>query len=361
MSNLTLRIADLIRSNGAIDIARFMTLALAERSEGYYATRAPIGGRGDFVTSPEISQIFGELIGAFAAQSWLDFGRPERLTLAELGPGRATMMSDALRATKHVPGWHEALQLHLIETGQTLRGIQENIMAPYSPRFHENLADLPQDVPIVLLANEFLDCLPIRQFQLRNGGWHERLVGLDFAENLAFTLDRRALQLPLANKFEDGSIAEISPAREAIMHSVAEIVAASRGTALFIDYGCMDMDGANTFQAVAAHQKLDPLSNIGLQDLTSHVIFRPLADIAIKAGCQVFGPVPQHSFLAFLGARQRLQQLCAHANDAQRDLLVSGFERIMNPSDMGTLFKVMALTSGPGIPAGFQASERYSA
>lgn len=343
-------------AHGPIDVARFMTLALSDRQEGYYRNQDPLGRKGDFTTAPEISQIFGELIGAALAQAWLDLGRPVPFTFGELGPGRGTLAADALRATRKLPGWLDGMEVHLIESNLALRRQQDRKLASFNPQFHDHVASLPTNRPLIGVANEFFDCLPIHQFQRTNRGWQERLIALDDQGQFAFTLDPRSIELAEYSQHPPGTIIETAPAREALASQLAQHIAQTGGFLLIVDYGDDVDERGDSFQAVRAHQKSDPLRNIGTSDLTSHVLFRPLATAAIKAGCHAFGPVSQQDYLSRLGAHDRLEHLSKHATVAQRETLAGGLERLLDPQGMGTLFKVMAITSLSSAP-GFLPQE----
>lgn len=333
-----------------------MTLALADRQEGYYRHTQPLGTRGDFTTAPEISQIFGELIGAALAQSWLSLGRPVPFNLVELGPGRGTLMADALRATRAVPGWLDGMELHLVESNIALRQQQDLKLATHRPHFYDTIEALPTNRPQLIVANEFFDCLPIHQFVRTERGWQERLIDIDQQGQFMFRLDHRSLTLKGIEAMAIGQVIETSPTREALTAQLAERIAATNGLLLIIDYGSLMDEHGDTFQAVRNHQPSNPLVDVGLSDLTSHVQFNPLKSAAIKAGCGVFGPISQHEFLNRLGAAQRYEGLSETASASQREILASGLARVIDPAGMGTLFKVMALTNLPEVP-GFLPQE----
>jgi NADH dehydrogenase [ubiquinone] 1 alpha subcomplex assembly factor 7 len=341
MSALKDEIVALIRSEGPISVARYMELALGHPKHGYYMTRDPLGAAGDFTTAPEISQMFGELIGLWLAQAWLDMGSPKRVILAEAGPGRGTLMADALRAANAVPGLRGAAEAHLVETSPTLRAAQAATLGDAAPRWHASLSDLPTDAPLLLIANEFLDALPIRQFERRGGGWHERLVG-EQGGMLAFGLS--PLPEPaLTREAPEGAILEVSPTALATVAQIGRRIAQQGGAALLIDYGHAGVFG-DTLQAVRSHAFADPLDAPGEADLTAHVDFAAMASAARQAGVRVEGPTEQGPFLLSLGLAQRAERLMAAAPakaadiSAQRDRLTE-----MTPAGMGRLFKVLAL------------------
>ena len=262
-----------IRETGPLTLADYMTECLSHPRHGYYTTRDPLGAEGDFTTAPEISQMFGELLGLALAQSWLDQGAPKAFALAELGPGRGTLMADVLRATAKVPGFHTALSLHLVETSPTLRA-KQTATIPLTLTHHETIDTLPGDAPLFLVANEFFDALPIRQFRRDGPAWREVLVGLD-GERLTFGLSDRTAPEYLDQRLadtKDGDIVETSPASQTIARNIGQRIATNGGTALIIDYGNWRSRG-DTFQALESHQSVNPLARPGQADLTAHVDF----------------------------------------------------------------------------------------
>ncbi|MDX6750786.1 SAM-dependent methyltransferase [Geminicoccaceae bacterium 1502E] len=352
---------DLIDTGGPVDLACFMGLALGHPRHGYYATRDPLGQKGDFTTAPEISQLFGELIGLWCAQCWIDLKRPARLHLAEFGPGRGTLMADLLRAADTVPGLRAALQVHLVETSPALRRRQAALLGGSGAQWHDGLESLPGDAPLLAVANEFLDALPIRQFQRLPDGWHERLVGRDEQRRFLFVPSPRRAALdealgPQAAALKPGAIVELAPAREAFVAGLAERLAAQKGAALLIDYAKPGPLG-DTLQAVRAHRPVDPLTDPGEVDLTSRVDFAALAAAARQAGVAAWGPLGQGAFLSRLGIGLRLERLLQAATPAQAQALQAGATRLVAPAAMGELFQVMALAAGHMLPPGFSAEE----
>lgn len=353
-SGLAGRIAQHIRSHGPISVAAYMAMALHDRQAGYYAQRDPFGRAGDFITAPEISQIFGELIGVWCADLWQHMGAPGSVILAELGPGRGTLTADLLRATANVPAFHRALRLYLIEASPLLRAEQQRRLASAEPLFADDVAQLPPG-PLLLIANEFLDALPIRQLVRGRSEWAERLVGLDENGKLCFAQGREnpALSLlvpPALREEPEGTVVEICPAAASLAASVAERLTHSAGGALFIDYGYFPSRPGPSLSALRQHRPVNPLDDPGEADLSAHVDFAALAEAARAGGAVVWGPVTQGRFLATLGAEARLRVLSERAGAEQRALLESGVRRLIDPGEMGTLFKAMALTS-PGLPA----------
>jgi NADH dehydrogenase [ubiquinone] 1 alpha subcomplex assembly factor 7 len=348
------RIGRHIRKDGPISVAAFMAMALHDPQDGYYARHDPLGRAGDFITAPEISQIFGELIGLWCADLWQRVGRPDPIILAELGPGRGTLMADLLRAAASVPAFRRALRLCLVEASPVLRAEQQRRLAAAEPRFVDGVEALPQG-PLLLLANEFLDALPIRQLVRGHSEWAERLVGVDAEGRLAFAEGppNPVLSLLVPNALRGlppGTIVEICPAAAALAAALGERFAASTGAALFVDYGYFPSRPGPTLSALRHHQPVGVFDSPGDADLSAHVDFAAIADAARIAGAAVWGPMPQGRFLAALGAEARLAALSARASSEQQALLESGLRRLIDPAEMGTLFKAMAVTS-PGLPA----------
>ncbi len=355
---LTRRIA----LSGPISIASFMAEALGHPEHGYYITRDPLGSAGDFTTAPEISQMFGEMVGVWLADCWLRLGSPDPVTLVELGPGRGTLMADALRATRRVPGFHAALRLALVETSPALRARQAAILGGYAPQWHDSLADVPAG-PMLLVANEFFDALPIRQFVRSPRGWAERKVGLDGGGNLCFMLEPAPVAAALHPVFADpripsGAVAELCPAGIAAAREIGQRLATAPGAALLIDYGYAGPAIGDTLQALQAHQMVPVLDDPGLADLTAHVDFTALAQAAQQLGAESH-PGPGHALdqgdlLRALGIEARAAALCRHATAQQATDIAAALARLTEPGQMGRLFKTIALTSpGFGLPAGF--------
>jgi NADH dehydrogenase [ubiquinone] 1 alpha subcomplex assembly factor 7 len=351
VSALRDEIVALIRQEGPIPIARYMELALGHPRLGYYMTREPFGRAGDFTTSPEISQMFGELVGLWMAHAWAAADAPPRVILAEAGPGRGTLMSDALRAARALPSFHEAAEVHLIEMSLRLRDAQATALASSgkTATWHAALDTLPNDAPILLAANEFLDALPIRQYVRQAGHWRERLVG-EAGGRLVFGLSPEP-EPSLRRPAPDGSVLEISPAALQTASAMARRVAAQGGAVLLIDYGHVESGMGDTFQAVRAHAYADPLETPGDADITAHVDFAAVAAAARKAGAAVHGPVTQGGFLRALGIAERADRLMAGAAPAKAAMIAAQRDRLtdMTPKGIGRLFKVMALT-GPDAP-----------
>jgi len=297
---------------------------MAEVSAFYYGTRDPFGAAGDFITAPEVSQIFGELIGAWCADYWQRMGAPDPVLLVELGPGRGTLMADALRATRAVPGFAKAVRLHLIEQSPVLRRMQQEKLADYAPAFHDDIATLPQE-PMLLVANEFLDALPIHQYEQHGLGWYERLVGLDErGENLTFCLAPQSTLLdgvPSGARWEnEGKIREACPAAEKLGEELGIRLRRCGGAALIIDYGYDWRLGrgalGDTLQALRRHQHVPVLEAPGTSDVTAHVDFSAFAHAGKYGNAAVHGPVTQREFLLQLGLEARKAKLLERATQA---------------------------------------------
>lgn len=338
-----------IETTGPITLADYMAECLLHPHYGYYSTRDPFGEGGDFITAPEISQMFGELLGLCLAQSWLEQGAPSRFTLAELGPGRGTLMADVMRATARVPGFHAAAQLHLIEASTTLRTRQQATLRQYKATWLSLVQELP-DAPLFLLANEFFDALPIRQFRRESQGWSETMVG---AKANALCLGRSApmslalLEHRLADT-RPGDIVEICPAGPTITAAIAARITTNGGLALILDYGDWHSRG-NTFQALKAHRFTDPLAEPGAADLTAHVDFEALA---APAACSAY--TSQGALLTALGIAQRAALLATRLTGTALAQHQAATRRLTAPDEMGQLFKALAIFAPNTVmPPGF--------
>ena len=356
-SELGRRIARRIAIAGPISVADFMAEALGHPTLGYYRRAhshagGPLGASGDFTTAPEISQMFGELAGAWLAERWQAIGKPKPVRLVELGPGRGTLMADALRATGGVPGFHAAIDLHLVETNETLAARQATTLAAYRPAWHERFDQVPPG-PLLLVANEFFDALPVRQFHKTARGWSERMVGLaPDGKSLAFALAPGSTPFaPFLPEASEGAEAELCEQGQSLAAEIGARAMGEGGWALIVDYGRDTSGPGSSLQAVRAHRGADVLERPGETDLSAHVDFAALA-AASKA--RVFGPVGQGDFLQRLGIRQRAASLMAHASPTQRHALDAGLRRLIDPDQMGTLFRVMAVGDDrSAAPAGF--------
>jgi NADH dehydrogenase [ubiquinone] 1 alpha subcomplex assembly factor 7 len=357
------RIARLIEAQGPISVAQFMTMALLDPQGGYYATRDPFGARGDFITAPEISQMFGELLGLWIVQCWLDQGKPGG-RLVELGPGRGTLMTDALRAARLVPEFLAAMEVVLVEASPTLTEIQKETLKDHPIRWTTQFDDALADKPLFLLANEFFDALPIRQFVKTERGWCERMV-VNAGDKLDFALSPEAIAITPPNGVAApiGGFYETSPASTALMQRVADVIAHKGGAALIVDYGYEAGAGfGETLQAMADHKFASVLEAPGEADLTAHVDFNALADASRAGGAQAFGPKEQGDLLVSLGIVQRAERL---ANQQRSGAKLSGhlyntplvqqqLNRLVEPDQMGTLFKALAIMpKSASAPPGF--------
>lgn len=357
MSSLEEKLRRLITAVGPISVADYMSLVLSDPEHGYYTTRTAIGLEGDFITAPEISQMFGELIGIWCVAAYEALGRPPHLSLVELGPGRGTLMADLLRAGRVDPGFIRAAEVHLVEISPELRRRQATALTGLaSPVWHDRIDDLP-DGPLLVVANEFFDALPIRQFVRSDRGWRERVVGLDDDNNLVFGLGAAApdpvLLPPGASEEPLGSVAEINRPAEAIVATLAHRLVRHGGAALIFDYGHVKSGFGETLQAVRAHHYADPLSEPGESDVTAHVDFERLARAAVAEGAAVLGPATQGDFLLAMGIVSRAGALGAGRSEEEQQNIVAAVERLAGPEEMGTLFKAMAVTHPPMELPGF--------
>jgi len=349
MTKLTDIIVKQIERSGPITVAEYMAQCLLHPEHGYYTTHQPLGAQGDFVTSPEISQMFGEMIGLCLAQTWIDQGKPTPFTLAEIGPGRGSLMSDILRATKAVSGFHEAAHIVLVEASPRLQQEQVATLAGYEVTWAGDITQLPSQ-SLFLVANEFFDCLPIQQYIRTDNGWQEQMVATQNGVLGVMLGAQKPIEIygdaPLR------TIMEICPSANAITAEVARMVGAFGGTALILDYGDWDVTG-DTLQAISNHQKVDPLENCGASDLTAHVNFKALTTAAAPFA-QVSGMTYQGVLLERLGITQRAQSLAAHLQGDALENHITAHRRLTHPDEMGHLFKAIALTPKGGThPAGF--------
>ena len=344
-------IARRIALTGPISLGDFMAEALGHPRLGYYRQALPLGAAGDFTTAPEISQMFGELLGAWLAERWLAMGSPSPVRLVELGPGRGTLMADALRATRGVAGFHAAIDLHLVEINERLRALQGAALARFEPHWHPSFDEVP-DGPMLLVANEFFDALPVRQFERTVRGWIERMVGVA-ADGETLRLALAPGVTPFAAALPDapvGAQAELSESVRTVAAAIGARLERRGGWALIIDYG---HDGAlaSSLQAVRGHRGTGILDRPGETDLTAHVDF---AALARATGRPTFGPVSQGDFLRRLGIAARAEALKARASEAQRAALDAALARLIAPDQMGTLFRVLAVgDTRSAAPVGF--------
>ncbi|HMM63461.1 MAG TPA: class I SAM-dependent methyltransferase [Mesorhizobium sp.] len=348
MTRLKARIAELIAAAGPVPVSDYMATCLFDPEAGYYTTREPFGAEGDFVTAPEISQMFGELVAVWLYQAWQALGCPLPVTLAEIGPGRGTLMKDMLRTLARLdPGFVAGAAFAMIEASPRLTEFQKATLAgaPAALSWHETIETLPA-APLLIVGNELFDAVPLRQFVRAQGGWRERMVGLDEQGALRFfagaaSLDP-ALLPPGADTAAQGAVVEMAPARSALMERIAGRIARQGGAGLFIDYGYLRPGVGDTLQAVRRHEYEDVLASPGEADLTAHVDFPALAAAAHAQGLETRF-MTQGAFLLAMGLLERAGRLGAAAGEAEREKLSAAVERLAGPQAMGDLFKVMAV------------------
>lgn len=366
--NLAEKLVARIDRSGPMSVADYMSAALGDPDFGYYTTREPFGRGGDFVTAPEISQMFGELIGLWVAQVWISMDSPGDICLVEPGPGRGTLMADIMRTlAKAAPVLHETLAIHLIEISPRLRRQQAEalkVLTPTDPVWHDSFDTLP-GATTILVANEFIDALPIHQFVRSTGGWHERLVGKGAGGDaaLGFCLsdnpvaNPEILGLDLDPRIPVETIAEIRPQADTLIHRMARRFGGHKRAALIIDYGYAREGYGDTFQAVRAHMPHHVLASPGEADLTAHVNFDALKSTALTCGFEATDVITQGEFLKALGIETRAARLREKATDSQASDIDSALDRLIGEDRMGTLFKALALFSpGLPVPPGFETS-----
>jgi SAM-dependent MidA family methyltransferase len=356
MSPLGDMIKAMIASDGPIPVERYMELALGDPDHGYYMNHDPFGAQGDFTTAPEISQMYGELLGLWAAEVWTSMGRPKPIRLIELGPGRGTLMSDALRAARIVPDFRAALEVTLIETSPTLANIQyEALLTAGAPiAWCATLGEAPEG-PAIILANEFLDALPVRQFVRRAGRWRERTVRLGEAGQLAFGLSSEP-EPYLDVEADEGAMLEVNAVGHRFMFELGARLVKQGGAALFVDYGHGATGFGDTLQALHAHRMVDPLADPGESDITAHVDFAAMARSARATGAAVYGPIDQGDFLRLLGIDVRARTLAERAPE-RADEFEQARRRLVGKGEgeMGALFKAMVVANrSVAPPPGFQ-------
>jgi len=359
MTDVAQHLKDLIRANGPMSIATFMQTVLTGRADSYYRRADPLGASGDFVTAPEISQAFGELIGLWCVDVWLKLGSPAPVTLVELGPGRGTLMKDALRAARVAPAFLDAASIALVEVSEALRRVQRDTLGGANVRWYAQLEDVETVGPVIVVANEFFDALPIRQLVRMPRGWAERCVGLDARGELIFGVSGSVEDLvPSALREVDvGAVVEISPSRSSVAQAIGARVAASSGAALAIDYGYAGPAAGDTLQAVRAHAFAEVLAEPGTADLTAHVDFSALGQAFADGGAHVGALATQGGFLNRLGARARVDRLKRGVIADRAELLDAGYRRLTETDAMGSLFKVLCAVWPASIqPAGFSGT-----
>ena len=343
-----------IQDHGPLPLAEYMSLCLVHPTLGYYMRGASVGK--DFITAPEISQMFGELLGIWTLSVWQSMGEPDTLNLIELGPGRGTMMADLIRSTARWDHFQKAVRIHFVEASPSLRRMQEGMIHPKTALWHDDPESLPEG-PCIVLANEFFDALPIRQLVKMEDGWAERKIDWDEdKETFFFTADTipstfEAL-VPLEFKeAPEGSIFEFSPLSLSLVHFIGDHIAKNKGAALIIDYGKAHTTLGSTFQGLRLHQKVDVLEECGETDLTAFVDFDLFSKTLRPLPCDVYGPLPQGTFLQNMGIEFRAKTL---ERKGVREEIERSVERLTSPDEMGELFKVFVITSlGIPVPPGF--------
>jgi SAM-dependent MidA family methyltransferase len=351
------RLGELIAASGPISVAQYMTACLHDPDFGYYATRPALGADGDFITAPLISQMFGELIGVWAAASWRLMDQPQTFRLIEMGPGDGTLMSDILKTVRHAEGFLDAADVWLVETSPPLRALQAERLGPNlgeSVRWASDLMQVPGDAPILLVANELLDCLPARQFVRTAIGWSEQVVGLDSDGELAFGL-RPTPATSLLPEAAPGQVFEQSPAQAALGAELGRRIAVDGGAALLIDYGRAEPGFGDTLQALSRHEKVDPLDAPGEADLTVHADFPAVMAAARAEGAEA-AILTQAAFLARLGIGVRAEAL-VRAAPQKSAAIGRQLNRLIAGDEMGDLFKVCAIHSPGWTPPAFEDDE----
>ena len=326
----------LIRETGPISLAHYM----AESNARYYTSRDPLGAENDFITAPEVSQMFGELIGLWFADLWVRMGARKHIHYVELGPGRGTLSKDALRTAAR---YDFAPQIHFVETSPALRKIQREAFPDV--HHHDDLSTLPDDAPLLIVANEFFDALPIHQLVRSADGWHERMVALD--DNDAFTFvagtePKDDIVPPSWRRASQGTMIETSPAAVAVMSEIAERLKEQGGAALIIDYGALELRSGSTLQAIKAHEKVDPFDHPGEADITAHVDFELLKHVAERSGADVMGLKMQGDWLYNMGIEVRHEALL-RKNPEESEKLNRQYHRLVDDAQMGLLFKVLGI------------------
>lgn len=344
-----------------MDLAEYMELCLGHPEHGYYMTRDPLGAAGDFTTSPEISQMFGEMVGMWLADLWIKMGSPSEFALVECGPGRGTLMADIMRTTKGLAGFHEGAKLYLMEMSPVLRCAQQEKLGIYDPVWIRALSELPALVPVLLLGNEFLDALPVHQLVHNGQDWVERIIVLHDNATLGWGQKKADISLvnlvPYSVRANAGKgVSEVSPVINQYIKSVNKLLVNQNGVALFLDYGHLQSAMGETLQAVKKHRYVTIFDTPGHSDLTAHVDFENIEYLAAADGVRVYGGIEQGQFLKNLGIEMRAARLSDGATQAQSTDIATSLKRLIDTDQMGSLFKVMALCYHPDAtfePAGF--------
>jgi NADH dehydrogenase [ubiquinone] 1 alpha subcomplex assembly factor 7 len=341
MPELRSVIDGILAQRGALSVAEYMALCLGHPQYGYYMTRDPFGAQGDFTTAPEISQLFGEMVGVWVASVWERAGKPDNVRLVEMGPGRGTLMSDLLRAVKSVAGFLDSTSIHMVEFSPALQKIQSEKLHGYNVTWHDHIDDVPPGFTIII-ANEFFDALPIDQAVFHNGHWHKRMIAAA-EEDLILTLGAplQGIHVPNAT---DGAVYEYAPLAAEMMTTLSRRIADRGGAMLIVDYGDdapLDNRVGDTLQALYKHAPAPVLENPGHADVTAHVAFAALRAIALENACTPAPVITQREFLLDHGVQVRAEHLMRTATDTQRADILSGLGRLVDADKMGHLFKVL--------------------
>ncbi len=347
--NLGQRIIRQIEANGPMSVADYMAMCLFDRDAGYYTTREPFGKDGDFITAPEISQIFGELVGVWCVDTWQALGSPDDFVLCEFGPGRGTLMKDLIRtADKIAPGFIAAAKIHMVEISDRLTQVQQKSLGKHSDAiiWKKNFGDVASG-PLIVIANELFDAIPSHQYVKTKKRFVERVLALDAEQNLVFAAGSGSIDVALLPPGNDiapeGSIFEIAPARNALMQEIAARIHRGRGAALLFDYGHLQQGFGDTLQALSHHSSVDVLHIPGAADLTTHVDFHALALAARREGCKT-SAMTQGDFLLAMGLLDRAGALGQHKSAEVQEQIRLDVERLAGPEQMGTLFKVLCVS-----------------
>ena len=357
MKKLDKVLADRIASKGHINLFEFMKEALTHPKFGFYMKKNIFGSHGNFVTSPEISQMFGELIGIWCLNLWEKMNRPNNFQIIEMGPGLGTLMKDLLRVcNKLSPDFLRAIKINLIEKSPKLKKYQMKNLCGININWHTSLSEKIINDPFIIIANEFLDTLPIRQFQFSNNSWNERIIGFSKAKSKFFFTLKEIKNLPntlrsleIIKKAKEGDIVEFNPNAEKLMDKIGRIMNKNQGYGLIIDYGHTKISFGETLQAVKKHRFCNALEKPGESDLTAHVDFELIAKIAKESGAKVYSPIPQGQFLRNLGINERAKILKKNASPDERVEIETSRKRLTERKEMGELFKILMLSS-PALP-----------
>ncbi len=346
MNALEKIIREIIAGQGAISMAAYMELALLHPMYGYYRTREPLGREGDFITAPEVSQMFGEMVGVWCAEAWREMGRPDPFALVEFGPGHGTMMLDILRSTAKVNGFLAAKKLYLVDSNEILRKKQQEALKDSAPQYVDDIGQI-SPMPVLAVSNEFFDAFPVRQFEMTFQGWAERMV---VVEGDALVVRLRPLDekennlIPSSlHKALPGTVFEFSPKAQILMREISRQIVSRKGAVLMVDYGYTVSSGSATVQAVSHHASVGIFERPGEVDLTAHVDFWALAEAARLGGAKVSPVIGQGEFLKNCGIEIRADALKKRATEKQAQEIDSALHRLVDNAQMGSLFKVMEI------------------